>query len=260
MGARNQGREIFIFNFDPRHVILGIFISKNLSWASVYDFYINDFQGTWAFLQKISGSLGLQFNSWGVQVLENFHSKKLSTRQKLLFENRIKKIGMIIKNWLENCHFSNEWSIFVSKNVFIYFENFWVGIIFSISLRKLISCWKNCFWFSSYSSSLFSSCHQSRNRTISENVKMAQNTHLTHKQPKFGFLTDSYKNLRIPFVKDGRGQARRNAKLALQVSDKLNCGFLSTLVLITKNWSLLKNSISYFEHLVNKAHSFQSDF
>ena len=49
VGARNQGREIFIFNFDPRHVILGIFISKNLFWASVYDFYINDFQGTWAF-------------------------------------------------------------------------------------------------------------------------------------------------------------------------------------------------------------------
>ena len=59
---------------------------------------------------------------------------------------------------------------------------------------------------------------------------MAQNTHLTHKQPRFGFLTDSYKNLKITFLKDGLGQEPRNSKLALQDSDKLNCG-----VLLTKN-------------------------
>ena len=75
MGARNQGREIFIFNFDPRYVILGIFISKNLSWASVYDFYINDFQGTWAFYKKYRGHWG--YNS----ILEEFRSWKILTRK-----------------------------------------------------------------------------------------------------------------------------------------------------------------------------------
>ena len=76
MGARDQGREIFIFNFDPRHVILGIFISKNLSWASVYDFYINYFQGTWAFLQK------KHRGHWGYNsILEDFRSRKILTRK-----------------------------------------------------------------------------------------------------------------------------------------------------------------------------------
>ena len=128
MGARNQGHEIFIFKIDPRHVILGIFISKNLFWASVYDFYINYFQGTWAFYKKYRGhwSLGLQFNSWGFQVSENFDSKKFSTRQKLLFENRIKKIGMIIKNWLEKCPF------------FEWMNNFCLEKCFHI-LRKFLS-------------------------------------------------------------------------------------------------------------------------
>ena len=50
---------------------------------------------------------------------------------------------------------------------------------------------------------------------------MAQNTDLTHKQPKVGFLTDSYKNLKITFVKDGHGQEPRNSKCAFQASDEL---------------------------------------
>ena len=181
------------------------------------------FKGPGHFYKKYRGHWG--YNS----ILEEFRSWKILTRKNFPHDKsyyskiELKRVGMIIKNWLENCHFSNKWSIFVSKNVFIYFENFWVGIIFSITLRKLISCWKNCFWFSSYSSSLFSSCHQSRNRTISENVKMAQNTDLTHKQPKVGFLTDSYKNLKITFVKDGRGQQPRNSKFATNNAYIANC-------------------------------------